>query len=210
MDNPENIKKTVDRYYTEKLSKYGATPQGVDWNSQGSQELRFQQILKVLTTNEDFSILDYGCGFGAMYDFMQKNYTNFDFWGYDISAAMIAKAKELYINETTSWLNDLKDLQAIDYVVASGIFNVKLENSEQNWKKYILETLQEMNRLSTKGFSFNVLTKYSDKEYMKDYLHYANPLELFDYCKQYFSKTVALLHDYPLYEFTITVKKGIL
>ena len=38
---------------------------------------------------------------------------------------------------------------------------------------------------------------------MKDYLFYADPCQLFDYCKQNFSKQVALLHDYRLYEFTI-------
>jgi hypothetical protein len=52
-----------------------------------------------------------------------------------------------------------------------------------------------------------VLTKYSDKEYMKEYLYYADPLYLFDYCKKHFSKNVALLHDYNLYEFSIIVRK---
>ena len=31
--------------------------------------------------------------------------------------------------------------------------------------------------------------------------------EMFDVCKQPFSPRVALLHDYPLYEFTIIVRK---
>ncbi|MBM3138043.1 MAG: class I SAM-dependent methyltransferase, partial [Chloroflexi bacterium] len=30
---------------------------------------------------------------------------------------------------------------------------------------------------------------------------------LFDYCKVNFSKNVALLHDYKLYDFTIIVRK---
>ena len=64
-----------------------------------------------------------------------------------------------------------------------------------------------MNQISTKGFSFNVLTSYSDKEFMRDYLYYANPLDLFDYCKKNFSKQVALLHDYNLYEFTLLIRK---
>ena len=54
-----------------------------------------------------------------------------------------------------------------------------------------------------------MLTKYSDKEYMRDNLYYADPLFIFDYCKRNFSKQVALLHDYGLYEFTILVKKDI-
>ena len=56
-------------------------------------------------------------------------------------------------------------------------------------------------------FSFNILTKYSEKNYMQDHLYYADPLFFFDYCKQNFSKNVSLIHDYNLYEFTILVKK---
>ena len=42
---------------------------------------------------------------------------------------------------------------------------------------------------------------------MKDYLFYADPCELFDFCKTRFSQNVALLHDYGLYEFTILVEE---
>ena len=62
-------------------------------------------------------------------------------------------------------------------------------------------------RQAARGFSFNCLTKYSDDTKMKDYLFYADPCQLFDYCKRNFSKQVALLHDYGLYEFTIIVRK---
>jgi hypothetical protein len=94
-----------------------------------------------------------------------------------------------------------------DFVIASGIFNVKQQASDSEWNTYILETLHHMNSFSLTGFAFNVLSAYSDKEYMRNDLYYADPLSLFDYCKRNFSKYVALLHDYPLYEFTILVKK---
>ena len=55
------IKDSTD-YYEEKLKKYGPTFQGVDWNSKESQELRFDQLIKVIDKSDDnFSILDYGC-----------------------------------------------------------------------------------------------------------------------------------------------------
>jgi hypothetical protein len=58
-----------------------------------------------------------------------------------------------------------------------------------------------------KGFAFNALTSYSDPERMKNTLYYADPCRLFDLCKREFSRDVALLHDYGLYEFTILVRK---
>jgi hypothetical protein len=67
--------------------------------------------------------------------------------------------------------------------------------------------LHHFNELSRKGFASNFLTGYSDAEKMRADLYYADPLSLFDYCKRNFSKNVALLHDYRLYDFTILVRK---
>jgi hypothetical protein len=64
-----------------------------------------------------------------------------------------------------------------------------------------------MSKLSIRGFSFNVLTKYIDHEFMRPHLYYADPCYLFDYCKRNFGSGVALLHDYDLNDFTIIVRK---
>jgi hypothetical protein len=58
------------------------------------------------------------------------------------------------------------------------------------------------------GFAFNCLTSYSDAERKRDYLYYADPCALFDLCKRRYSRNVALLHDYGLYEFTLLVRKA--
>lgn len=205
MDN--KILKQVNDYYTEKIQTYGATPKGVDWNSEESQNLRFEILSQVIRSDENFTVLDFGTGFGAMYDYISMNHKNFDFIGYDISEVMIQEAKKKYQQPNTKWIHQLSNSQKFDYVIASGIFNVRLKNSQEDWEKYVLETLDSLNNLSKKGFSFNVLTKYSDPEFMKDYLYYADPMVLFDICKRKYSKQVAVLHDYPLYEFTIIVRK---
>jgi SAM-dependent methyltransferase len=205
--NHTHIIKQVADYYTNKLQQFGTTSKGVDWKSEESQFLRFQQLLKLLEINHSFSVLDYGCGFGSMYAFMREIFTDFHFTGFDISESMIEKAKELFSGRDSLWITQLADNQQYDYVIASGIFNVKMNHTETEWQHYILDTLQHFNQLAIKGFSFNVLTSYSDREYMRPDLHYAHSLELFDYCKKEFSKYVALLHDYPLYEFTILVRK---
>jgi hypothetical protein len=64
-----------------------------------------------------------------------------------------------------------------------------------------------LNLNSRLGFAFNCLTSYSDSDKLRDHLYYANPNELFDFCKRQYSRNIALLHDYDLYEFTILVRK---
>ncbi|MBL7920240.1 MAG: class I SAM-dependent methyltransferase [Bacteroidia bacterium] len=204
----KSILDEVNSYYTNKIITNGLTPQGVDWNSEESQFLRFEILSSVIGINDSFSVLDYGCGFGSMLDFYKTKYKNFEFFGFDISEEMIKNAKETHGNDSNAkWFSQIDEVPNADYTIASGIFNVRLKNSDNDWLEYILETLKTMNQKSNKGFSFNMLTKYSDAGYMKEYLYYADPLFIFDYCKRNFSKFVALNHDYPLYEFTITVKK---
>jgi len=106
-----------------------------------------------------------------------------------------------------SFTTDGGSLQPADYVIASGIFNVKLQTPDAAWQGYVTETLERIERLARRGFAFNALSLYSDPEKRRTDLHYADPLALFDYCKRRFSPRVALLHDYPLWEFTILVRR---
>ena len=198
----------VRHYYNEKFETYGATPKGVDWNSLESQEIRFEQLLKVCDYTSTFSINDYGCGYGALVQYMTARGYSFQYRGFDISSQMITKAKELYGGvEHCVFYEDESHLTTAYYTVASGVFNVKLKTSDEEWEYYMLHTLERIAELSEKGFAFNVLTKYSDPDRMRPDLYYADPLFLFDYCKKGFSRFVSLLHDYPLYEYTVLVKK---
>lgn len=197
----------VEKYYSSKIREHGVSAKGVDWNSEESQIIRFNQLVKIIAGVNDISILDYGCGYGALLEYIKALYPTFTYTGLDISNEMLLKAKEIHpVNSTVNWKNVLQD-EVFDYSIASGIFNVKLEQQESIWKTYIKQTLNEINSRSSKGFSFNMLTSYSDTTHMKDYLYYADPCFYFDLCKRNFSKNVALLHDYGLYEFCILVKK---
>jgi SAM-dependent methyltransferase len=204
----DSIRSRVQQYYEAKIQTHGPTARGVDWNSPESQQMRFGKLFNVIDRSFPFTVNDFGCGYGALADYLQKEAQPVQYFGFDISPLMIARAKELHA--AANWITFVdqeSELPEADYTVASGIFNVKLDTSAVEWEKYILETLGTINALSRNGFAFNVLTKYSDPEFMRPDLYYADPLFLFDYCKTNFSRFVALRHDYPLYEFTILVRK---
>ncbi len=204
----EPILENVESYYTSKFITHGLTPQGVDWSSQESQLLRFEQLLKVCDLHSHFSINDYGCGYGALVDYMNSQKYQFSYFGYDISSPMLQHAREIYKNDPhIVFCNCKSDLPVSDYTVASGIFNVKQSVASDQWQRYILSILDDLSNLSRHGFAFNILTKYSDADKMRPDLYYEDPCFLFDYCKTNFSKNVAILHDYNLYEFTVIVRK---
>jgi SAM-dependent methyltransferase len=207
MSRHSAIKQTVGDYYSDKVRTKGATPQGVDWNSVESQEVRFEQLLTVCDFTQPVQINDLGCGYGALADYLARKGVPFSYTGYDISEEMINAARQQHEGADNCRFVLGDALDPCDYTLASGIFNVKHDTTDAEWLEYMLETIRGMDRSSRKGFSFNVLTKYSDPDRMQDYLYYADPCYLFDYCKRHFSRNVALLHDYQLYEFTILVRK---
>ena len=198
----------VRRYYSEKIVEHGPTAKGVDWNDQASQELRFDQLLKVCDPSRPFSLNDYGCGYGALARYLGRRGYTFRYTGFDISDEMVVKARELLRDaENHRFVGSESELEPADYTVASGIFNVRLDAADDAWEQHVLETLGRIDALSLKGFSFNMLTSYSDADRMRPDLYYADPRVIFDHCKRTFSRWVALLHDYGLYEFTIVVRK---
>jgi len=198
-------------YFQDKLERFGRTPQGLDWNSSAAQEIRFAQLARVISADDaqgGFSLLDYGSGFGPFYDFLRREGFKPRYTGYDFVPAMVAEGRALHAgDEACCFIQDFNEAEGVDYAVAGGIFNIRLERSEVEWQAYVLGILEQMNRLTGKGFAFNMLTAYSDAEYMKPHLYYADPCFYFDLCKRRFSRSVALLHDYGLYDFTILVRK---
>jgi SAM-dependent methyltransferase len=188
------------------LAPRGATARGVDWNSPESQELRFQQLERLFEDAEPFTINDYGCGYGAFAVFLRRRGGRAPYCGFDISMEMLAAARRVLADVEDWRLVDARDdMPKADYTIASGIFNVKLDTPDRVWQSYVDETLEHMAALSRRGFAFNMLTGYADADRMRPDLYYADPHAVFDRCRR-FSRRVALLHDYPLYEFTMLVR----
>ena len=201
----------INDFYLGKLKEHGPSSKGVGWKDDAAQEIRFRQLIKIIDTADQFSINDLGCGTGELLRLLDNGFKGcYRYSGYDILEEMIINARKAFPESAEihfSKFNHYNEIKPADYTVASGIFNVKNSVKNGPWQEFILETIQAMAEFSVKGFAFNALTTYSDKEYMRQDLFYSDPLFLFDYCKKNISRNVALLHDYEIYDFTILVRK---
>lgn len=204
-----NYLKDIAEYYSEKLTRHGESPAGVDWNSEAGQLLRFDQLCKVINPGEsDFSVNDLGCGYGFFFEYLLSRTGVGSYVGVDISEKMVGAARSRYSDyQNARFIMGSAPDEISDYGFASGIFNVCLQRDDGAWQSYIESTLDTLSETSRRGFAFNCLTSYSDPEKKKQYLYYADPCKIFDLCKGKYSRQVALLHDYGLYEFTIIVRK---
>ena len=195
-------------YYSALLDRHGATPTGVDWNSQESQRLRFVELLKVVDWSGEPSLIDYGCGYGALAQQLLAEGRAFTYTGFDLAESMVDAARALIDEPCCRFTTDPGELAPADYTLASGIFNVKLDVGDTAWERYVEGLLEAIASLSRRGFAFNMLTRHADPPLMRDDLYYGDPARYFRLCAERYSRSVALLHDYQLYEFTILVRLG--
>jgi len=210
--NLDKAIKTYKEYFNDKIDTHGATPKGVDYNGPEAQVIRFEQLAKVIDPSAPFSVIDYGSGYGALFEFLQAKGWQFEYYGFDMLEKMVVAGREAHKGMTNIHFTHLvSELPVADYLLAGSIFNNKFEAEYDEWQDMVSKTLTQMNSLCKRGFSFDMLTKYSDEDRMaqRPDLFYGDPLYFFDFCKRNFSRNVALLHDYGLFDFTILVRKDI-
>lgn len=207
MRESDIIEAVVD-YYERKLQSFGTTPRGVDWKDESSQTKRFEQLARALGLagrGDPFTLVDFGCGYGALLQYLCGAGAPVTYIGYDRSTRMVEEARAAHPEAT--FTADWSSVPRADYVLASGVFNVRLDTPPEEWQGYVIRTLQSIDEKATEGWAVNFLTGYADEDRKRSDLHYADPAEVFDWCKRSASKWVSLFHDYDLYEFTVGVRR---
>lgn len=207
MRESDIIEAVVD-YYEAKLQSFGTTPRGVDWKDESSQTKRFEQLARALGLAEGrdpFTLVDFGCGYGALLQYLRGVGAPVTYIGYDRSQRMVEEARAAHPEAT--FTTDWSSVPRVDYVVASGVFNVRLDTPLEEWQAYVIRTMQSIDEKAAEGWAVNFLTGYADEDRKRADLHYADSTVVFDWCKRSASKWVSLFHDYDLYEFTVGVRR---
>ena len=186
------------------LDRGGETPSGVGF-PKGDQEERFAPLVGVIDRRLDgFTVNDLGCGFADLYRYIHdRGLAIRGYRGYDLSERMLEVASGR-VGDDAELVRADELGEAADYSFACGIFNSKLEASDEEWLDYMKSVIRNLAEHSTRGFAFNSLTTYVD--YREPHLFYADPLAMFEFCKREISPRVSLLHDYPLWEWTMIVR----
>jgi SAM-dependent methyltransferase len=204
--NQGSIHQRVAAYYAGKLREHGPTPRGVDWRDRESQEIRFDALLKIADV-AGASLIELGCGYGALYGYIRRSGPELSYAGYDIAQEMIDAAVRTYPEAEFGRLDaGLPPERRADYCVASGIFNVRFDIPDDIWLDYVFATTDLMAAIADRGFAFNCLTSFSDRDRQEARLYYADPGEMLNRCIARYGRRVSLLHGRPPYEFTVLVR----
>ena len=201
----------IESFFRNEFSSHGESAVGVGWNGTPAQEIRFEQLSKVILPDKPFDVIDFGCGYGAMAAwFRSKGLFFSNYHGVDIVEESLNAAQKRYEgDDTIHFHRSINEIQEADYLVASGVFNIKMTHDPKEWTEYVLDSLKSFDQHTSRGFAVNFLTSYSDPERMalRPDLYYADPCFLFDFCRRNLSKNVAILHDYKIWDFTLIVRK---
>lgn len=196
----------VADYYTSTLKAHGATPQGADWRDAESQELRFAELIKVTRSARQGRLAEVGCGWGAFPLWANREQYSFDYIGYDVSSEMVNAAQNICRDiPNAEFRMGAGPFDPADWVIASGIFNVRFDIPEPAWRSHVDHTIAAMATAARRGFAFNVLTGFSDPDRKESRLFYPDPGEMLSTLMHRYGRHAALFHDTRLYEFTICV-----
>jgi SAM-dependent methyltransferase len=201
----------IERYYTAKVLAHGPTPMGVDWACQPTQELRFVQLLKACDFSQALSLNDIGCGYGALLDFMRRRFSSnsVDYLGVDLSASMIAQALRLHSpSPVTQFAVGHAAQREADYSVASGIFNVKLDQPLAAWTDFVQATLSEMHATSRRAFAVNFMAPLAHGDAGAPQLYRPEPKLWREWCERKLGATATVLANYGMREYTLVVRRA--
>ena len=68
------VGKILKNHYRTTIIKHGAGSKGVDWGeSELNTDIRHEMMLNIIKEKDEMiSILDVGCGYGAIYEYINK------------------------------------------------------------------------------------------------------------------------------------------
>ncbi|WP_029232406.1 class I SAM-dependent methyltransferase [Butyrivibrio sp. VCB2006] len=208
MKNDEYYK--IINHYEQCYIKNGDNHLGVDWPNECDAEKRYGVMLDVIRYDstpdiEKTNILDFGCGLGHLYNYIQNHGINVRYTGLDVSEIFVKKCSEKYPEVNFICSDILKaDLKGkYGYIIMNGVFTEKRELSYENMKIYFMNVITKVFDHCERGIAFNVMSK--DVDWEREDLFHVPLNELSAFLTKNISRNFVIRNDYGLYEYTTYV-----
>jgi SAM-dependent methyltransferase len=189
------------RRYEARLAEHGCSPQALGWGKHGRQEVRFGVLAEHALREPSSSVLDVGCGFADLYDYLRQRGWGGEYTGIDIVPGVLAVARERHpgLDLRLQAVTD-PGLGTYDFVLASGVFNARLTAGDNS--EHIERCLAAMCRHTRVLAGADFLTH--DVAFQKPEAWHTDPAWAFQLSRQ-FSRRAQLRHDYMPFEFALFI-----
>ena len=176
----------ADALYHRRFLRFGNTATGVHWRDEDEQKLRFKILCEPMSVelynNSNIQIADLGCGYGALFDYMQDQGFLGQYYGYDRNRRMIQHARKTFPYKNVHLQVSSKIGTEVDYTILSGTFNLKMNVSNSIWWEGVKEMLTHSWKQTREVMAFNYLQSPSKRNPMQR-LFYCNSEVMLSFCK---------------------------
>lgn len=204
MNNHDDILKKSKEIYNSASQEHGHSSKAVLWADPQTQYIRFNEIIKYISLDENSSVLDIGCGNGELYKFLNFSGFKGSYTGFDINDSLLNQAKQRYKNidvQNVDILNHTID-KKYDYVIVSGMFSSNY-GQDMLW---MYDMIKAMYNLTDKKVIINTISSYVN--FQDEDIFYTDPTKLLDFTIKNLSPHVIIEHGAIPYNFTIVIDKS--
>jgi SAM-dependent methyltransferase len=184
--------------YEERLARHGRRPEALGWSRPALQVRRFAALSDPIVAAPTASVLDIGCGFADLYDFLMSRGWRGRYAGVELVPGLVAEARASHPTVEIHALDfpqSSVSLGQFDFVVASGIFNGRL--AYEDHERYVEDTLAAMFAHCRIAACADFLSTFAN--YQKPENWHADPGVLLR-CGRKLSRRLQLRHDYLPFE----------
>lgn len=197
-----DAKQQIMGYYKAQYEKYGVSEKSLGW-SKKSQLLRFEVACDQFPQDTG-SVLDIGCGFGQLADFLQEKRPPCTYEGWDINESFLQHC--VGRDNRTFKLRDILDSppreNAYDVTLTIGSLNTEFGNNEETARAMIAALYKATRNICI----FSATSTFVDEPYRQSHMHYYDPATLFRFARET-SRKVDLIHSYLPHDFMLVMKK---
>jgi len=182
-------------------------PLVVGWLSNAEQQLLFTLVSYYHRPTE--SVLDIGCGRADLYGYLTERNPgeSIKYSGIDYNPNMIEIAKKKWpgVTAVTGDVLNLERIEEYDWVMASGVFNLKDSVDMFEYGKQVVDVMYSKCK---RGVAFNILTDLPDdvSDSDRNALFVHDPAKWLDYLLKTYNKVICRT-DYMLGDCTFYIFK---
>ena len=195
--------KKIKKMYEDAYREHGDSPSSL-LTPKGKNEIRFEALVPFLKNSK--SILDYGCGLGYLFPFIESKNKDMEYHGVDIIPDFIKANKLKYPDGNFSEITETEDIKkTYDIVFSSGVFNLKNYEDDSASRSYAFEKIKNLFEITNEVFVCDFLSKFVDFE--QSGAQHFSVGEISNFCSKHLSKRFQIRHDLLPYEFTLVAWK---
>ncbi|ABW30711.1 class I SAM-dependent methyltransferase [Acaryochloris marina] len=191
----------VRELYDQSYKLYGDSPASL-LTPKGRSELRFRAIDPYLIRS-NVRVLDYGCGLGYLYEYLNQSGFEVNYTGIDILPSFINACRDKYPDCAN--FHQIEPESNItgeyDVVFASGVFNLVSSKDEESSKSYAYNRIKHLFEITREVLVCDFLSPYVD--FKQELAQHFSIDEIANLCSKSLTRRFMIRHDLLPYEFTL-------